>query len=222
MSDTITLNAATRESGKALQTLRKQGLVPAVLYGHGAEPKNLSLEHLAFSRAYKAAGENTIIALSVGTGKPVNVLIKDIQLHPMTSKFVHADFFEVSMNEAIEADIPLEFIGETPAVREHGGVLVRALEAVGVSALPADLPHTLPVDLSSLKTFDDVIKIKDIVIPAKVTVKDDLETVIALVEEPRSEAELEELNEKVEADVTKVESVEKKEAAEEAPAEAKK
>lgn len=222
MSDTITLKAATREGGKALQMLRKQGLVPAVLYGHGVEPKNLSLDHLEFARAYKAAGENTIISLSVGGGKSVNVLIKETQLHPMTSRFVHVDFFEVSMNEAIEADIPLEFIGEAPAVREHGGIFVRALEAVGVSALPADLPHTLPVDISSLKTFDDVIKIKDIAIPTKVTVKDDLETVVALVEEPRSEAELEKLDEKVEADVTKVETVEKKSAAEEASAEAKK
>lgn len=139
----------------------------------------------------------------------------------MTSRFVHADFFEVRMDEAIEADIPLEFVGEAPAVREHGGVLVRALEAVEVSALPADLPHTLPVDLSSLATFDDVIKIKDIVIPAKVTVKDDPETVVALVEAPRSEAELEKLDEKVEADVTKVEKAEKK-PEEEVPAEAKK
>lgn len=221
MSDTITLKATTREGGKALRTLRRQGFVPAVLYGHGVAPKNLSLEHLEFARAYKSAGENTIITLSVGTAKPVNVLIKEAQLHPMTSRFVHADFFEVRMDEAIEADIPLEFVGEAPAVREHGGVLVRALEAVEVSALPADLPHTLPVDLSSLATFDDVIKIKDIVIPAKVTVKDDPETVVALVEAPRSEAELEKLDEKVEADVTKVEKAEKK-PEEEVPAEAKK
>lgn len=222
MSDTITLKAATREGGKALQVLRKQGRVPAVLYGHGVESKSLSLDQLEFSRVYKAAGENTIISLSVGEGKPVNVLIKETQLHPMTNRFVHADLFEVKMNEAIEADIPLEFVGEAPAVRESGGIFVRALEAVRVSALPADLPHTLPVDISSLKTFEDVIKIKDIQVPAKVTIKDDLETVVALVEAPRSEAELEQLDEKVEADVTKVETVEKKDAGEEASVEAKK
>lgn len=222
MSDTITLKAATREGGKALQVLRKQGRVPAVLYGHGVESKSLSLDQLEFSRVYKAAGENTIISLSVGEGKPVNVLIKETQLHPMTNRFVHADLFEVKMNEAIEADIPLEFVGEAPAVRESGGIFVRALEAVGVSALPADLPHTLPVDISSLKTFEDVIKIKDIQVPAKVTIKDDLDTVVALVEAPRSEAELEQLDEKVEADVTKVETVEKKDAGEEASVEGKK
>lgn len=214
MSDTITLSVEARVPGQKLQTLRKEGLVPAVLYGHGVTPQPLSLPHRDFARAYKAAGENTIISVSLGAGKPVNVLIKEAQMHPLTNRYVHADFFEVRMNELIEANIPLEFVGEAPAVREMGGILVRALESIEVSALPNDLPHTLAVDLSLLKTFDDVLKIKDIAIPEKVTVKGDLETVVALVEAPRTEAELEELNEKVEEDVTKIEKVEKKDAAE--------
>ncbi len=214
MSDTITLSVEARVPGQKLQTLRKEGLVPAVLYGHGVAPKPLSLPHRDFARAYKAAGENTIVSVSLGAGKPVNVLIKEAQMHPLTNRYVHADFFEVRMNELIEANIPLEFVGEAPAVREMGGILVRALESIEVSALPNDLPHTLAVDLSLLKTFDDVLKIKDIAIPEKVTVKGDLETVVALVEAPRTEAELEELNEKVEEDVTKIEKVEKKDAAE--------
>lgn len=210
MSDTITLQAEVREAGKSLQTLRKQGLVPAVLYGHGIESKSISMDHRAFARAFKAAGENTIVELSMGKGKPVNVIVKDAQMDPISNRYTHADLFQVRMDEAIDADIPFEFVGEAGAIREHGGILVKALESVEVSALPGDLPHALSVDLSALKTFDDVIKIKDLVIPAKVTVKDDPETVVALVEAPRSEAELEKLDEKAEADVTKVEKVEKK------------
>jgi large subunit ribosomal protein L25 len=221
MSDTITLAAEVREAGKNLQTLRGKGLIPAILYGRGIESKPLSLDHRAFARAFRAAGENTIIALSTGTGKPVNVIVKDAQMDPISNRFTHADFFQVRMDEAIDADIPFEFVGEAPAVRELGGILVKALENVEVNALPGDLPHTLMVDLSKLVTFDDVIKIKDLAIPAKVTVKDDIETVVALVEAPRSEAELEKLDEKAEADVTKVEKVEKKPEGEASAAETK-
>jgi large subunit ribosomal protein L25 len=219
MSDTITLQAEVREAGKNLQTLRGKGLVPAVLYGRGIESKPLSIDHRAFARAFRAAGENTIIALSTGIGKPVNVIVKDAQMDPISSRFTHADFFQVRMDEVIDADIPFEFINDAPAIRELGGILVKALENVEVSALPGDLPHALSVDLSLLKTFSDVIKIKDLAIPSGVTVKDDLETVVALVEAPRSEADIEKLNEKADTDVTKVEKVEKK--PEEAVAEAK-
>ncbi len=205
MSDTITLKASLREAGVALQTLRRSGAVPASLYGHGITARSLSLDGLEFTRAFRAAGENTIIALSIDGGKPVNVLVKEAQMHPLTNRYTHADLFQVRMDEEISAAVPLEFVGEAPAVREHGGVFVRALDEVEVTALPATLPHTLVIDLSALATFDDVIKVGDIVVPAGVKIEGDPETVVALVEAPRTEAEIAGLDEKVEADVTKVE-----------------
>lgn len=205
MSDTITLNATLREAGKKLGMLRKGGAVPAVLYGHGVEPMSLSLDGREFTRAFKAAGENTIIALTIDGGKTVNVLVKDAQMHPLTNRYTHADFFQVRMDEEIEASVPLEFVGEAPAVREMGGILIRSIDEVVVTALPADLPHTLPVDLTVLRSFDDVIKVGDIAVPERVSIDADAETVIALVEAPRTAAELEALDQKVEADVTKVE-----------------
>ncbi|NTW45828.1 MAG: 50S ribosomal protein L25 [Candidatus Moranbacteria bacterium] len=214
----ITLKAAIREAGKGLQTLRAGGSIPAVLYGHGVEPVSLTLDGREFTRAFKAAGENTIIALTVDGKKAVNVLVKDAQMHPLTNRYTHADFFQVRMDEEIEATVPIEFVGESPAVRNDGGILLRSLEEVQVTALPADLPHTLPVDLSVLATFDDVIKVSDIPVPARVTVSNDPETVVALVEAPRTAAELESLDQKVDADVTKVEKAGKpaEETAEEA------
>ncbi|NTW15541.1 MAG: 50S ribosomal protein L25 [Candidatus Moranbacteria bacterium] len=205
MSDMITLKAAIREAGKGLQTLRAGGSIPAVLYGHGVEPVSLTLDGREFTRAFKTAGENTIIALTIDGKKAVNVLVKDAQMHPLTNRYTHADFFQVRMDEEIEATVPIEFVGESPAVRNDGGILLRSLEEVQVTALPADLPHTLPVDLSVLVTFDDVIKVSDIPVPARVTVSNDPETVVALVEAPRTAAELESLDQKVDADVTKVE-----------------
>ncbi|NTW14532.1 MAG: 50S ribosomal protein L25 [Candidatus Moranbacteria bacterium] len=209
MSDTITLSADIRETGKKLQTLRSEGLVPAVLYGHGVEPQSIILDHLRFARAFKEAGENTLIALTIGKGKPVNVLVKDAQMHPTTNRYTHADFFQVRMDEVIETAVPITFIGESPAIREQGGILIKALDEVEISALPADIPHTIEADLSKLATFDDVIKISDLPVSKKVEILQDLETVVALVEPPRTEAEMAALNEKVEVDVTKVEGVEK-------------
>ena len=211
MSDTITLEAKGRDkAGSMLQSLRKEGQIPAVVYGHGVEPKMIALDERTFGKAYKAAGENTMFPLLIDGKKPVNVLIKDVQFHPLTNRFIHADFFEVRMDEEIEANIPLEFTGDAPAIRELGGILVKALDELEVSAFPQDLPHSIIVDLSSLATFEDIIKVKDLAVSAKVKVSLDPETVVALIEAPRSEAELEKLNEKVEVDVTKVEKTEKK------------
>ena len=205
MSDVITLKATVREAGKKLQTLRNSGSIPASLFGRGIAPTNIALESREFTRAFKAAGENTIIVLSVEGQKPVNVLVKETQMHPLTNRYTHADFFQVRMDEVIEATVPLEFVGESAAITAGGGVLIKALDEVDVTALPANLPHTLKIDLSSLKTFDDVIKVGDIVLPTGVTIGNDVETVIALVEAPRTEADIAALDTKVDADVTKVE-----------------
>jgi len=112
----------------------------------------------------------------------------------------------------------LVFIGEAPAVKEQGGILVKSIDKVEVKCLPADLPSHIDVDISVINAFDKHITINDLKIPAKVKIKADLETVVALVTPPRSEEDLAELEEKVEADVTKVEGVVK----EEAPVEEKK
>lgn len=208
MTATITLNVQGRaETGKALEKLREAGNIPAVLYGHDVQPVSLSVNYLDFSRAFKTAGESTLIELALDGKKPVNVLVHDVATHPLTGRIMHIDFYQVNMKEEIETDIHLEFIGESEAVKALSGVLIRSLEAVKVRCLPSDLPHALTVDLSQLATFDDAIKVKDIVLPKGVEMLDDIETVIATVAPPRTEAEMASLDEKVEMDVTKVEGV---------------
>lgn len=208
MTVEIKLNVSARtETGKALTKLREQGVVPAVLYGHDVAPVSLSVNYLDFSRAYKTAGESTLIELALDGKKPVNALIHDVATHPLSGRFVHIDFYQVNMKEEIETDVPLEFVGESLAVKSLSGILVRSLEEVKVKCLPSDLPHALEVDLSKLATFEDAIKIGDIKIPKDVQVLDDLETIVATVAPPRTEAEMDALNEKVEMDVTKVEGV---------------
>lgn len=187
--------------------IRKSGRVPAVLYGRGVASRSISVSFLDFARAYKAAGENTLVEISLPKSKPINVLVSDVQIDPLSGRFLHADFYQVRMDEKVEANVPLVFVGESLAVRGSGGILVKALDEIEVSCLPGNIPHEFTVDISALATFDDQIHVSDIVVPEGVEVLSDLGTVVALAERPRSDEEMAALETKVEADVTKVEGV---------------
>lgn len=210
----IKLTAAPREkvSSTKLVKARKEGRIPAIMYGHKGVPKMLWVDFLTFSKVFAVSGESSILSLEIEGGKKANVIVQDMAHDAMTNRVSHIDFFEVSMDEELEAHIPLEFVGEAPAVREMGGILVKTLEEVTVSCLPKDLPHTLPIDLTVLVDFSKHIQVKDLVLPKGVKILTDELTTIVLVEAPRTEAQMAALDEKVEADVTKVEGVVKEEA----------
>lgn len=202
------LAALSRDvSRERASSIRKHGRIPAILYGHGFESQPLTLSLLDFSRVYQSAGSNTIVEIVLSGGKPINALICDVARDPLSGQFLHADLHQVRMDEAIEASIPLVFVGESAAVKSLGGILVKALDEIGVSCLPAALPHELEVDISALSSFDDQIRVSHVRLPDGVSVTDDMETVVALVERPRTDEEMAALDSKVEADVTKVEGV---------------
>lgn len=216
--------------GRKTNKERKNGLIPAVIYGKGMKSVSLWVKALDLKKVIGKFGENPIVELEMEKGEKNNAIIHEIQRDPVSGSFLHVDFYKVRMDEKLETEVELNFIGEAPAIKELGGILVKNLTAVEVSCLPADLPTNINVDLSILKTFEDSIRVKDLKIPEKVEVKNDPETTIALIEEPRSEEELKALEEEVEEDVTKVEGVvkeepvaegEKVEGAEEKPAPAK-
>lgn len=207
MSKAIVLKAELRELvGKKAKQLRKQNLIPAVMYGNKIAAQNLAVNYLDFERVYSKAGESTLVELEVA-GKKLNVLIHDIQLAPMSGRYTHVDFFQVNMKEEVETEIPLEFVGESAAVKALGGVLVKNMDTIPVKCLPSDLPEKFEIDLSKLATFEDVIEAKDLKTSKKVEIMLEDETVIAMVSEPRSEEELAGLDQKVEEDVTKVAGV---------------
>lgn len=192
---------------KDLATLRSAGFIPAVQYGNKVTPVSLSVRYIDFAKLYKEAGESTLVELAVEGSKAVNVLIHDVQVDPLSGRFTHIDFYQVNMAEEIETDIALEYTGESEAVKALGGILVRNLDEVKVKCLPKDLPHSLAVDLSLIKTFDDHVKVSDLVLPKGVEMLEPLDTILATVMPPRTEAEMSALDEKVEMDVTKVEGV---------------
>lgn len=195
--------------GRKVNKEREESKIPAVLYGHGITNQNLSVDNLTFERVYEQAGESTIIALDTGVGKPVNVLIHDLQKDPLSDQVTHIDFFQVRMDEKIDTEVAFEFIGEAPAVKEFGGVLVRNMESLQISCLPADLPGHVTIDLSTLTTYDDRIIVSDLSLGDKITLHIPDTTVIALVAPPRTEEEVASLDEDVNADISQVEGVEK-------------
>lgn len=203
--------------GKKTKTLRSSGELPAVLYGHGLSSRSLTVSGAELQRVYRAAGESTLIDLVVGDEKPVKVIIQDIQRHPISGKILHVDFHQVRMTEKLHTDIALAFTGDAPAVKELGGILVKNMSRVKVEVLPADLVSEIPVDVSKLKTFDDSIHVRDLVLPKGITVLDGADEVIVLVTPPRSEEELAELEKTTDekAAVEAVEGIKKEEQEEE-------
>ena len=217
--DKIKLDAKKRDVfGRKTNKGRKGGMIPAVVYGKGIKTESLWVNALDLSRMLKKSGESVIIDLMIDGKNGRNVLMNDMQNDPVTGKYMHIDFYQVKMDEKIKAEVSLEFIGESEAVKALGGVLVKSVDKIEVECLPADLPSHIDVDIAVIKTFEDHILAKDLKVANKVSLLLEPDTVVALVTPPRSEAELSQLEEKVEADVTKVEGVVKPARPGEAPA----
>jgi len=211
MSKTITLKADVRDIvGKKVAKFRKENKVPAVMYGNKVASQNLWINDLDFSRVHSKAGESALIELEFDGAKH-NVLIHELQHDHRSGKISHVDFFQVNMKEEVETEIPLEFVGESDAVKAHGGVLIKNMDSISVKCLPANLPEKFVIDLSKLATFEDHITVADLKTSDLVEILLEDETVIAVVAAPRTEAEMESLEQKVEEDVTKVAGVVKEE-----------
>lgn len=211
MQNHTTLTATLRDLvGRKTDALRQTGSVPCVMYGFGTQPTNITIDRNAFVKVYAVAGSSTVVDLTVGD-KVFQVLIGEIQRNPLNDFVTHVDFRSVDPNQKIEAKIRLELVGEAPAVKVLGGTLLQALEDLEVKSLPNALVSHIDVDVSKLVTFDDVIRVSDIVVPEGIEVMTDGDNAVASVQAPRSEEELAALNEAVEMDVSKVEvSTEKK------------
>lgn len=207
-----------KQIGRHAAALRKQGLLPAVVYGEGVPSQPISVAYTEFAKTLRVAGESTVVQLKVGdTLYPV--LIHDIAYDPMTLRPTHADFYAVRMDKALRVTVPIEFIGESDAAKNEGGVLVKVAHEIEIEAMPADLPHILPADLGKLAAFGDRILARDIPLPKGVKITVSPDEVIVIVEAPRSDEELAALNEAVGATAeVKTEQEAKKEVKAEAEA----
>lgn len=166
--------------GKKVDALRREGYLPAELYGHAMPNLHLSVNAKDFEKVYKVAGENTIVNVMVdGTSKPV--LIYDVKRHPVSGDIESIDFYAVRMDEKIRATVPIVFIGKSEVVKAGLGVLVESMDEIEVEALPADIPHEITVDISGLIEVGDSIYVKDVAITGKFKFNIDSENVIVSI-----------------------------------------
>lgn len=169
--------------GRKVKTLRKQGLIPAHIFGHKTETIHIQVNGHDFHKVFEKAGETGVIDLKVdGTSHPV--LVRDVQLDPLTGDFLHIDFYQVNLSEKVKVNVPLEIVGEAPAVEKKIGLLLTPVTEVEVEALPTDIPESIQVDISSLAEIGDVIKIADLKVDqSKVAVLAEPELVVAQIGE---------------------------------------
>lgn len=213
----LNLKAKRREKNKNANALRNEGILPGIVYGYETENLSIQMDGVEFDKVYREAGESTLIKVDIeGDKNKVDshtVLIQDTQEHPVSDKFTHVDFYQPNLKEKVEVEVPLEFIGQSLAVKDQDGTLVRNFSEITIEALPDKLIHEIEIDISVLETFDDVIKVKDLEVPTGVEILEDEEAVVALVSRPQDIEE--ELEEPVEEDLEGVEVVGEKEEEEE-------
>ncbi len=195
-----------KETKKKVKNLREKGIIPGILYGHKTKNTSLEVSLKEFDKIFSQAGESSLISLEIDS-KKFPVLIHQIQKHPVSGDIIHIDFFQPSLEEEIVAKVPLVYEGTPPAIKDLGGTFIKNLSEIDVKALPQNLPHEIKIDISSLKTFEDNILIKDLKLPPGVKVLKENDVILAFVA-PLEKVE-EELVKPVEEKVDEGEKVEK-------------
>lgn len=187
--DTQKLNAELRDmTGRKVKRLRSEGVLPGNIFGKDIKSRAVKVNRSDFSKVFAEAGETGIIDLHLGDEK-VPVLVANVQSHPVTDEPLHVDFRQVNMKEKIEAQVPVEMTGESPAEKQGLGIIVQQTDEVTVEALPMDLPENFVVDISKLEEVGASITVGDLPSSEKVKVLDEVEKVLVMVEEIPEEEE---------------------------------
>jgi len=183
----VVLKASQREvTGKQVKALRRAGILPAVLYGHGIEPISISLDLKEASRIFPRITSSQLVVVELD-GKQHHALVREKQRHPVFGTLLHVDLNAVSMTEKLRAHIVLELVGEAPAVKEINAILVQTVEELEVQCLPQYLMDRIEVDLSSLKQFGDAIHVRDIYLPEQIEVLTDPNDLVVVATAPAAE-----------------------------------
>jgi len=197
--------------GKKVKNLRKEGVIPAVLFGKDVKPVSLSLESKAFNKVYEDAGETALVDLIIDKKSPIKVLLTNVQTNPISNQIIHASLHKVKLTEKITAKIPIEIVGETDIVKSGEGIILHLLNELEVECLPTDLPQDILVDISKLVKIDDFIAVKDLPLDRnKIEIKADPEELVVKIDYAKQQEQEEE-----EAPVSEVEQIAKVEATKE-------
>ena len=182
MKETYDLAAEKREQSKhSARDTRAMGRIPGVVYGHGYENQTVSVDYSTFLKLFRRAGQSSLIDLDLD-GKKTKVLVQSYDLDPVQDTFQHIDFFAVNLKEKATVHVPLIFEGESPAVKNLGGVFMSNHDEIEVRCLPSDIPHDIKVDISVLANLQDHLCVSDINLPENVEISHmDPESVICSI-----------------------------------------
>lgn len=198
----VVLKATKRTvTGKQVKQLRRQGLLPGVVYGHNMEPTPISLNAHDAGLVLPKLTSSSIVTIDL-EGKQVAALVREKQKNFIKNFFTHVDFQAVSLTEAIRTSVSLHFFGTAPAIKEFQAAVVTNMAEIEVEALPTDLPERIEVDLSKLAAIGDAIHVKDLPIPAHVQVLTDGDEVVAVATGTKEETEEAEVVEGIEPELS--------------------
>ena len=170
--------------------LRRSGMIPGIVYGSNKPPVPISVDPKQVERIlHLESGVNTVFMLHlVGKDQRRYAMIKDFQTDPVSSRIQHTDFIRIQMDEAIQVNVPIQTVGEAPGVKLDLGILDIPLREIRIESLPADIPDSIPVDISAMK-IGDAIRVADLVAPANVKILTEANQVVAVVTPPAKEEE---------------------------------
>lgn len=178
-------------TGRKVKTLRREGILPANIYGKNIKSLAAQVDLKPFLLVYAKEGETGLVELKIANEEKTRpVLIHNVQLDPVTDSPIHVDFYQVDLTKTVTAEVPIELVGEAPAVKDKIGILIQSLTEVEVEALPAGLPDKLTVDVSSLKAVDELVKVGDLKPPKGVKILTDAGLILVKIEPPAKEEEV--------------------------------
>jgi large subunit ribosomal protein L25 len=188
MADRVELEITPREVlGKATKKLRREGIIPANITGHNEPPQAVQIDEVLFDRLRRAHHSTSILTLKMPDATTQTALIRHVEHAPKSGKIIHVDFSRVSLNERITAKIPLNFVGESIAVKNEGGVLLHLVEALEIECQAANIVDNLDVDISTIAEIDGSIHAREVKLPQGYTLITDPAEPIAKVASTRAE-----------------------------------
>lgn len=190
--ESLKLNASRRTvTGKQVKGLRRQGIIPGIIYGYGIEPIAVQFAEREIARSIRSAGSSTTVMVTVeGQAQPLLTIFRDVQYDPIRREVIHLDLQALDINETVRVPVSVVLTGESPAVVDFGGVLIHVLNEVEVEALPTALVPAIEVDISGIKEFGQSITVGDIELPEGITILNDAQDTVVIVNAPEAEEEV--------------------------------
>lgn len=182
------LTVEKRDAKKKAGSFRRDGVLPAVVYGRSEESTPIAVNRKEFEKLFKKAGSSTVITLK-GLGEEKDALIHEVSFHAVSGEPLHADFYAIEKGQTVTVSVPLEFDGVSPAVKELGGILVKVMHELEMEVVPKDLPQAIHVDISKLTGLDSKISVSDLKLPASAKISVPMDEVVAMIDTAKEEVE---------------------------------